>query len=445
MPGRFWLSGLIVIAVSGCAGHAAPEQMKVRVTDPVEVAPKVSGTRAQTWASAAWSETARAWLVAWREGCLNEDGTEIWCARIAADGTSLDPAGIRIATGKGLRSEPKVASDGQDWLVVWADACNGKDWDVYACLVAQDGQIRGKPFVLAGGEHNQCQPSVAFASGSYHVVWAAFSGSGLPNTPGTGYSLFATRLSREGKPLTAQPVELTSNRYYQASHPCIAASGDTVVVVFMETTFIKWGKNFLNFLVLDGQSGQRKAGPLPPSKGNNNRSLGNKVTARWSPVAGSGGKFLTLVRDVESFGGRNPYAATLWAIAPTGSLSKTSVEIDGLMSKTAYYAPAHVALASDEEHFLLVMESLRPADARKTSLTDRSQMGIVGWLLAAGDTPRLVHGNSKGGFPIAIEAGKDIILPAVCAGPRSTFLVVASELRGLDDIKLTARLVKVTR
>lgn len=69
------------------------------------------------------------------------------------------------------------------------------------------------------------------------------------------------------------------------------------------------------------------------------------------------------------------------------------------------------------------------------------QMCIVGWLIA-GDGSQLLAGASKGGFPIAVEPGREHILPAVCAGPPNTFLVVNSELRGINDLKLVARIVK---
>jgi hypothetical protein len=118
----------------------------------------------------AWPAGANAWLVAWREGCLNESATEIWCARVDANGRSLAPAGIRIAAGNGLRSHVKVASDGNDWLVVWAELGNGNDWDIYGCLVSANGQPCDKPFLIAGGQDNQCQPAVAYAGDSYYVV-----------------------------------------------------------------------------------------------------------------------------------------------------------------------------------------------------------------------------------------------------------------------------------
>jgi hypothetical protein len=325
--------------------------------------------------------------------------------------------------------------------VVWGELSKKQDWDVRGVLVGPEGKPMGDPFLIAGGEHNQCQPAVAFAGGHYHVVWSAFVGSGLPNTPGNGYALFGVRISPQGKSLDSTPNELVSNRGFQASHPSIAAGEDLLAVTFVEQVHSRWGGTVINRVLLDAQTGRPKYGPLPPigdaRKGG--RSLGNKVTARWCPVAWGGGLFLTSVRDVEGFGGGNPYLATLWTLSPTGSLETTKTSLHGLgQARVSYIAP-HTALAYDGEHFLYLMES--PRDAGRPGVT---QMCIAGWYVST-DGKKIVCGSSKGGFLIASEAGKEHILPAVAPGPKGLCLVVNSELRGVENLKLVARLVRLRR
>lgn len=428
----FLLSPMVIRALAG----------PVQVGQTREVAPQAAGTRAQTWAAIAWSDQAKCWLVAWREGYLNEESTEVWCARVGLDGNSLDPAGIRIASGKGLRGDVKVASDGQDWLVVWEDLSNGHDWDVWGCLVSANGKPKGQPSMIAGGPHNQCQPAVAFAGDCYHVVWAGFVGSGLPNTPGNGYGLFGTRLSREGTLLDSQPQQLVSNQAFQASHPAIVANQERLMVVFMETGHIRWGSNVLNRVVLDAKNGRVVVGPRPATTDDRKEGLGlgNKVTARWLPIAASRKTLLTAIRNVEGFGGGKPYLATFWTISWAGELRKTTMTADGLRHPRIFYTPAHAALGSDGEHFLYVMES----PASRTGNSQAMRMGLVGWLLAE-DGQSLVHGAPRGGFILADQPDKEHILPAVCGGPKGVFLVVNSEIRGVDDIKLVARIVKTSQ
>lgn len=57
----------------------------------------------------------------------------------------------------------------------------------------------------------------------------------------------------------------------------------------------------------------------------------------------------------------------------------------------------------------------------------------------------MICGRPKGGFKIAAETGKEHILPAVSAGPKGVCLVVNSELRAVEDLKLVARLVSLKK
>jgi hypothetical protein len=65
-------------------------------------------------------------LVAWAEGTESGD---IYCARVATDGTVLDTAGIPVSTAAGEQRAPAIAFDGVNFLIIWQDKRNG-DWDV---------------------------------------------------------------------------------------------------------------------------------------------------------------------------------------------------------------------------------------------------------------------------------------------------------------------------
>ncbi len=421
-----------VVLMSGMASVGEPE-----ISSSREVAPQADGTRAQAWAAIAWSEHGKNWLVVWREGYLNEAGTEIWCARVDEKGQPLDPQGIKLAGGPGIRSDVKVASDGRDWLVVWGELASGKDWDIRGQLVGLDGKKKGEPFTVVEGPNNQCQPAVAFAAGAYHVVYSAFSGAGLPNTPGNGYALYGARVSRDGKLLETVPRQLVGNKGMQSHYPTIATDGESLAVVFESTRHSVWGGESLNRVLLDAKTGAVKAGELPPARSHRDvRMTGGAITPRWLPVACSGEGFLTVVRCMEGFGGRPPYLGKVLTLSSTGELKETPVVLNGLRGVREgrqWYSLPKTALAFDGERFLFVMESL--------SGNDNSQaMGIVGWYVAK-DGGSIVHGNPRGGFAIATEDGKTHVLPTVCGGPKGVCLVVNSELRGVDDMKLVARLV----
>lgn len=244
---------------------------------------------------------------------------------------------------------------------------NGQDWGVRGVRIGAEGKPLGEPFLIAGGEHNQCEPAVAFAGGHYHVVWSAFLGSGLPNTPGNGYAIYGTRVSLQGKLLDSTATELVSNQAYQAAHPSIAGGGNGLAVTFVEQVHTRWGGTVLNWVLLDAATGRPKVGPLPATKDvrGGGRGLGNKVTSRWCPVAWGGSAFLTSVRHVESFGGASPYTAQLWTLSPQGDFQKTGVALDGLEQARVSYLTPHAAVAFDGEHFLYVMENARNAKEDK--------------------------------------------------------------------------------
>ena len=62
MKGRYAVVAGIVLWVAAVCVAA-------EVGAPTEVAPQAKDTRNQTWASAAWCEWAKCWLVVWR-ACL---------------------------------------------------------------------------------------------------------------------------------------------------------------------------------------------------------------------------------------------------------------------------------------------------------------------------------------------------------------------------------------
>jgi hypothetical protein len=45
-------------------------------------------------------------------------------------------------------------------------------------------------------------------------------------------------------------------------------------------------------------------------------------------------------------------------------------------------------------------------------------------------------------FAIAGETGKECVLPSVVSGPDGSCLVVYSEIRGVDDVKVVAKTIK---
>ena len=112
-------------------------------------------------------------LVVWEDQPTYDPSTrDIYASRVDANGTTLDPDGIAIATRQGLEWEPEVAFDGTNYLVVWTDSTSNRN-DVRAARVSQQGVVLDPGgFVLTATEQlGGYRPHVAFDGTNYLVVY----------------------------------------------------------------------------------------------------------------------------------------------------------------------------------------------------------------------------------------------------------------------------------
>lgn len=96
---------------------------------------------------------------------------DIYGARVDEAGTLLDTAGISISSAAGNQSIPAVAFDGCNFLVVWDDQRSGNH-DIYGARVTPNGQVlepEGIP--ICSTISSQSNPSVASDGENYIVVW----------------------------------------------------------------------------------------------------------------------------------------------------------------------------------------------------------------------------------------------------------------------------------
>jgi len=112
------------------------------------------------------------YLLAWAEHLGSE--SDVYCARVAMDGTVLDPAGILVC-GDSLPREGAAASfDGQNFLVVWQDGRSQTDNDIYAARISPAGAVLdpGGFAVDISAKYDDVAPSVCHAGPNYLITWA---------------------------------------------------------------------------------------------------------------------------------------------------------------------------------------------------------------------------------------------------------------------------------
>ncbi len=110
------------------------------------------------------------YFIVWTD--FRSGAANIYGARVAPDGTVLDPTGIAITTAALEQYAPTVGFDGINYLVVWQDYRNHA-WDIYGARVTQAGILidtGGIPISTAAYE--QIAPAVAFDGLNYIIVWA---------------------------------------------------------------------------------------------------------------------------------------------------------------------------------------------------------------------------------------------------------------------------------
>ncbi len=197
-----------ILLLAALSGLAMAGEQPAKMNDPFVLSAPAEH-KPQYYAQIAWSTGAKAWLVVWQDGAPTDDGTDgegpaqnILAVRVSADGKVLDAKPIEVSTAKGAQMRPRVASDGKDWLVVWHDFRNGKDWDLYAARVTGDGKaLEEDGVLLVGGGHNQCFADIVFGGGNYYMAW-------LDMRHWPEYRVYGSRVSAGGKVLDGRDVEL---------------------------------------------------------------------------------------------------------------------------------------------------------------------------------------------------------------------------------------------
>jgi hypothetical protein len=162
-------------------------------------------------------------LVVWSEP---KDGVlrDVFGARIGADGAVLDPAGIPISTAANDQSEPDVDWDGQHFVVTWRDYRSGSD-DIYAARVdPKTGAVLDPDGIaVSTAPGGQTQPRIAFDGTNHLLVWR--------DTRKGGYDIYGARLSPAASVLDPAGIPISTAPGAQRA-PALAWNGQSFVAVW---------------------------------------------------------------------------------------------------------------------------------------------------------------------------------------------------------------------
>lgn len=215
-----------------CTAHTHTMVTKALEAGPMlgpelELDPQRPTAAAQRKASVAFN--GEVYLVLWEDSRNNGTGWDLYGVRIRdADEGLLDAVPLAICTARGDQTYPAVASDGQNFLVVWEDA-RGTSSDIYGARVrASDGAVldaSGLPIRTLA--NNQRAPSVTSNGSTYLVVWQENSGGQFDFT-----DLYGTRLNPADGSLLDAPALTVSMSSMDQRFPTAASNGRDYLVVW---------------------------------------------------------------------------------------------------------------------------------------------------------------------------------------------------------------------
>ena len=187
-----------------------------------------------------------------------KSGFDIYGTRIGKNGEIIDEEGIAICTASNDQMFPSVASDGENFFVVWQDKRSGKRWDIYGTIVTNDGQVLD-PFPIATGKltYDQVSPALAFDGENYLVVWQGRKSAKL-------WNIYFTRVSKDGEVLDEKPALLASSPKDQAS-PSVAFNGENYFVVWQDLRNGKFWDIYGTRVTLSGEILDENGIPISPT------------------------------------------------------------------------------------------------------------------------------------------------------------------------------------
>jgi hypothetical protein len=473
-------------------------EQPVKESAAFPIAPPAGELQPQYFPRAAWNPSAKTWLVVWEDGLPTGDGTSgdgqgqnILAVRVSVEGSILDAKPIEVCRANGLQLRAKVASDGKDFLVVWHDLRNGKDWDIYSTRISSEGKVVDPASVaIASGEHNQCFPEVVFGGGSYYVAW-------LDMRHFPEYRVYGTRLTSAGKLLDGQGVELLrmmtdkemelwrtasfspgkkgfgwhrfdqvgANGMKQPGPPQLATNG--TVHCLMSTVHAAESKGADWFaLVIDGKSGRPMESPQAVQSletFGGTRLSQSPPSLRAAPAGENG----FLAASFMYTGGFGSFGDGVWLCGNISASRPKSISLQPTFLDSHQVVPEgyrtfgnrQLALdvAWDGKCSLFVCErhTQKPTpcnvdilglfvDAEGKRIADFKSGRSVEMDQVKTNGPSLVHADGVAIAPIAIAAGANYqAAPAASAGPEGTFLVVWQEEPLDQDSRIMARLLTI--
>ncbi|UCC11815.1 MAG: T9SS type A sorting domain-containing protein [candidate division WOR-3 bacterium] len=187
------------------------------VLDPAGI-PVISAPNSQA-APACASDGVNCLAVCWDYRTIHN--YNIIGARVTQDGTVLDEDGIMLSTSANWQEHVSIASDGDNFLLVWEDTRDSDSSDIYGMRIGQDGTVldpEGIPISTA--ENRQRYPAVTFNGTNYFVIWHDHNDD-----------IYGTRVTTDGTVLDHAGIPVAIDAWCQTP-PTVTSDGSNFLVIW---------------------------------------------------------------------------------------------------------------------------------------------------------------------------------------------------------------------
>jgi len=158
------------------------------------------------------------YLVVWAEF----ESTTLWDiagARMSAAGELLETSAIAISNTIREQYDPDVASDGTDYLVVWTDYRSGDNNDIYGARVTGAGVVQDTSgLALCTETVQQFSPKVVWDGTNYLAAWADYRWD-------SSWDVFATQVTSSGTVVSPGGFSVVYNARETEPHLALASGG----------------------------------------------------------------------------------------------------------------------------------------------------------------------------------------------------------------------------
>ncbi len=167
------------------------------------------------------------YFVVWDDSRTEVNYTDIYATRVTTSGVVLEPNGIPVSTGVYSQSNPAVAFDGSNFLIVWQDNYySTSDWSICGARVNQSGTVLDPGGILISYANSyQWYPAIAFDGTNYLVVWG-------DRRSGTREDIYGARVSPAGTVLDPDGFPVSTTAQNGQYFPSVAFDGTNYLVVW---------------------------------------------------------------------------------------------------------------------------------------------------------------------------------------------------------------------